>query len=194
DAAALLMMMDVTEGDCVLEAGSGSGAMSLFLSRAVGTSGKVLSVDVREDHLKRAMLNYKRWRTSWELRRGQPWPDNVQFMHADLCTTPVLEGWGFHAVALDLINPHLVLSIVIPHLHSGAVCAVYLANITQVVDLLDALRCLRVPLLCERIMELPVRDWIVAPALQKDGTYCIRKSPTMEENSERNGALKQDRS
>ncbi|KAJ0008777.1 hypothetical protein NQD34_016192 [Periophthalmus magnuspinnatus] len=192
DAATLLMMMDVTEGDCVLEAGSGSGALSLFLSRAVGTSGKVVSVEVREDHLKRAVLNYKQWRTSWELRRGQPWPDNVQFVHADLCTTPVLEDWGFHAVALDLINPHLVLSTVIPHLHSGAVCAVYLANITQVIDLLEGLRCLRVPLLCERIVELPVRDWLVAPALQKDGTYCLRKFPTMEENSEENGALKQD--
>ncbi|CAL9686202.1 unnamed protein product [Knipowitschia caucasica] len=184
DAAAMLMMMDVSEGDCVLEAGSGSGAMSLFLSRAVGASGRVVSVEVREDHLRRAVLNYSRWRTSWELRREQPWPDNVEFVQADLCNSPVLEGRGFHAVALDLIHPHLVLPTVNRYLHSGAVCAVYLANITQVVDLLEGLRCLHIPLLCERIVELPARDWIVAPALHKDGSYCSRKSPNAEENSE----------
>lgn len=183
EAAAMLIMMDVTEGDSVLEAGSGSGAMSLFLSRAVGARGRVMSMEVREDHLKRSVLNYNRWRTSWALRRGQPWPDNVEFVQADLCTaTSVLQGREFHAVALDLIHPHLVLPNVIPHLHSGAVCAIYLANITQVIDLLEGIRCLQLPLLCERIMELPSRDWIVAPALQKDGSYCTKKSPIAQEN------------
>ncbi|XP_044021887.1 tRNA (adenine(58)-N(1))-methyltransferase, mitochondrial isoform X2 [Siniperca chuatsi] len=183
DAGAMLMMMDVTEGDCVLESGSGSGAMSLFLSRAVGSKGSVLSVEVREDHHRRAVLNYKRWRTSWSLRRGEEWPDNVQFHNADLCeASSLLAGQGFHAVALDLINPHLVLPTVIPHLHPGAVCAVYLANITQVIDLLDGLRCSALPLLCERIIEVPIRDWLVAPALQKDGRYCTRKAPSLDED------------
>lgn len=193
DAASMLVMMDVTNGDCVLEAGSGSGAMSLFLSRAVGASGKVLSVEVREDHQKRAVLNYNRWRASWELRRGEEWPDNVEFVQADLCTASVLDGWGFNAVALDLIHPHLVLATVFPHLHPGGVCAVYLANITQVIDLLEGLRCLRMPLLCERIIELPARDWIVAPALQKDGSYCLRKSPTMEDDVENQEASHEDK-
>ncbi|XP_071327227.1 tRNA (adenine(58)-N(1))-methyltransferase, mitochondrial [Trachinotus anak] len=183
DAATMLMMMDVTEGDCVLESGSGSGAMSLLLSRAVGSKGSVVSVEVREDHLKRAMLNYNRWRSSWSLRRGEDWPDNVQFHNADLCTaSSLLAGQGFHAIALDLTNPHLVLPTVTPHLHPGAVCAVYLANITQVVDLLEGIRCLALPLLCVSIVEVPIRHWLVAPAVLKNGKYCTRKAPSLVED------------
>ncbi|XP_062296649.1 tRNA (adenine(58)-N(1))-methyltransferase, mitochondrial isoform X1 [Scomber scombrus] len=194
DAATMMMMMDITEGDCVLESGSGSGAMSLFLSRAVGSKGSVLSVEIREDHYKRAVLNYNRWRTSWSVRRGEEWPDNVRFHNADLCTaSSLLAGRGFNSVALDLINPHLVLPTIIPHLHSGAVCTVYLANITQVIDLLEGVRCLALPLLCERIIEVPVRDWLVAPALQKDGRHCIRKAPVLdEEQREENATSEED--
>ncbi|XP_062413395.1 tRNA (adenine(58)-N(1))-methyltransferase, mitochondrial isoform X1 [Pungitius pungitius] len=111
DASAMLMMMDVTEGDCVLESGSGSGAMSLFLSRAVGCKGSVLSVEVREDHHKRSVLNYKRWRASWSVRRGEEWPDNVRFHTGDLCkASPLLAAHGFHAVSdNNLMCMHLFL-------------------------------------------------------------------------------------
>ncbi|KAM6912788.1 tRNA (adenine(58)-N(1))-methyltransferase, mitochondrial [Xenentodon cancila] len=183
DAVTMLLMMDVTEGDCVLESGSGSGAMSLFLSRAVGSKGSVLSVEVRDDHHRRAVLNYERWRKSWSLRQGQQWPDNVHFYKSDLCAgSSLLSGQGINAVALDMINPHLALPTVLPHLHPGGVCAVYLANVTQVIDLLEGLRCYGLPLLCERVIEVPLRDWMVVPALQKDGQYCTRKVRTPDED------------
>ncbi|XP_062863830.1 tRNA (adenine(58)-N(1))-methyltransferase, mitochondrial isoform X2 [Trichomycterus rosablanca] len=129
DASAMLMMMDVNEGDSVLESGSGSGAMSLFLSRAVGSKGSVLSAEVRQDHHRRAVLNYERWRSAWRLRTGGEWPDNVKFHHADLITSaPLLAGRGFNSIALDMVNPQLALPTAVPHLHTGGVCAVYQAK------------------------------------------------------------------
>ncbi|XP_067223257.1 tRNA (adenine(58)-N(1))-methyltransferase, mitochondrial isoform X1 [Chanodichthys erythropterus] len=185
DASAMLTMMDVTEGDCVLESGSGSGAMSLFLSRAVGYKGSVLSVEIREDHHRGAVLNYQRWRSSWSLRRGEEWPDNVHFHHGDLISAgPLLAGRGFNSVALDMVNPHLALPAVVPHLHPGSVCAVYQANITQVIDLMEGLRCSALPLVCERIVEVQYRDWLVGPSLKKDGTFNKRKAPQEDDECE----------
>ncbi|KAL7861510.1 hypothetical protein SRHO_G00129510 [Serrasalmus rhombeus] len=182
DASAMLMMMDVSEGDSVLESGSGSGAMSLFLSRAVGSRGSVLSVEVREDHHKRSVLNYQRWRSTWKLRRGEDWPDNVHFHHGDLINSaPLLAGRSFNSVALDMVSPHLALPSVVPHLHNGAICAVYLANVTQIIDLLEGLRCSSLPLVCERIIEVQYRDWLLGPSLKKDGTFNQRR-PMSEEN------------
>lgn len=178
DASAMLTMMDVTKGDCVLECGSGSGGMSLFLSRAVGYKGSVLSVEIREDHHKRSVLNYQRWLNTWRRRRGQEWPDNVHFHHGDIISAgPLLAGRGLNSVALDMINPHLALPVVVPHLHPGSVCAVYQANITQVIDLLEALRCSALPLVYECITEVQHRDWLVVPSLKKDGTFNKRKAP-----------------
>lgn len=57
-------------------------------------------MEIREDHHKRAVLNYNGWRKAWSVRRGEEWPDNVQFHNADLCTaSPLLSGQGFHAVS-----------------------------------------------------------------------------------------------
>lgn len=49
-------------------------------------------------------------------------------------------------------------------------------------DLLEGLRCSALPLLCEHIIEVSFRNWLVAPALQKDGGYCVRKAPILHED------------
>lgn len=178
DIASMLMMMDVNPGDVILEAGSGSGALSLFLSRAVGPEGCVHSIEVRSDHHRISKRNFLKWRTAWEIRRGRSWPDNVNFINKDIVdAVSDLQSVGFDGVALDMLNPQVALPAIIGNLKQGAVCAVYITNITQVIDLLEGIRSCELPLLCEKIMEVSITDWLVAPSLRKDGRVSERVDP-----------------
>ncbi|KAG8544342.1 hypothetical protein GDO81_022649, partial [Engystomops pustulosus] len=178
DVASMLLMMDVNPGDVILEAGSGSGALSLFLSRAVGSEGRVHSIEVRRDHHHVAKSNFLKWKDAWEIGSGRYWPDNVNFINKDVVDAlSDLRSVGFDAVALDMLNPQVALPAIIGNLKQGGVCAVYITNITQVIDLLEGIRSCKLPLSCEKVLEVSVTDWLVAPSRRKDGKISKRVEP-----------------
>jgi tRNA (adenine57-N1/adenine58-N1)-methyltransferase len=57
DLAMILFWADVYPGCRVLEAGMGSGALTLALLRAVGPEGKVISFEQRDEFARRALAN-----------------------------------------------------------------------------------------------------------------------------------------
>jgi tRNA (adenine57-N1/adenine58-N1)-methyltransferase len=50
DLGPIIVYGDIAPGMTVLEAGTGSGALTLGLARAVGPTGRVVTVERREDH------------------------------------------------------------------------------------------------------------------------------------------------
>jgi len=148
DAAAMVMLLDLEPGMRVLEAGTGSGGLTLFLSRAVGEGGEVVSFERRPEFQKRARANV-------ELK-------NVTFVPESLEEEKVEEA-GFDAVAIDLMEPWKVAPAVARALKPGRPAVFYLPNITQVVELLKAVKEKGVPLSHERTLEVHHRTWDVRP-------------------------------
>ncbi|MCD6189722.1 MAG: tRNA methyltransferase, partial [Thermococcus sp.] len=57
DAAQIVAFAGVSPEDVIVEAGVGSGALTLFLANIVGPHGKIIGYEVREDFAKLAWRN-----------------------------------------------------------------------------------------------------------------------------------------
>jgi tRNA (adenine57-N1/adenine58-N1)-methyltransferase len=128
DAAQIVMWGDVFPGARVLEAGAGSGALTCSLLRAVGESGTVTSYEIRDDHAVHAVRNVERFFGSA--------PPNWTLHVGDLA-----EHTGeVDRVILDMVAPWEVLPTVTASLVPGGVLVVYVATVTQLSRITEALR------------------------------------------------------
>ncbi len=133
DAAQVIAFADVFPGATVLEAGAGSGALSCFLLRAVGETGRVLSVERREDFAAVAARNvatfFGRQHPAWQLVVG----DLVEVIGAG--------GTGdVDRVVLDMLAPWECVDAVAGVLRPGGVVIAYVATTTQLSRVVEALR------------------------------------------------------
>lgn len=154
DAATICFLLDLAPGMQVLEAGSGSGGLTLYLARAVGPMGQVWSYEARPRHLERARHN---------LRAFEDW-GNVTFVEADLAQAELPPG-SFDGIALDLMEPWAVLPAITPALKSDRFLVCYLPNLTQVVRLLEEIKTQKLPFLHERTIEVQHREWEIRPPI-----------------------------
>ena len=131
DAAQIVHEGDVFPGATVLEAGAGSGALTCSLLRAVGSAGQVISYEVREDHAEHARRNVAAFFGAL--------PDNWRLVVADLTATDLPDASVDRAV-LDMLAPWEVLDSVARVLAPGGVLIVYVATVTQLSTVVEALR------------------------------------------------------
>lgn len=130
DIGPILVWGDIAAGMTVLEAGTGSGALTMALARAVGPSGRVVSVERREDHAAHAVKVITRYFgevPAWvDLRVGE-----VEEAVAEVAP---------ERLVLDLPEPWTVVEAAAGTMAPGGVVSAYVPTVPQVAHLRDALR------------------------------------------------------
>ncbi|MEJ5377566.1 MAG: tRNA (adenine-N1)-methyltransferase [bacterium] len=128
DIGLILMWADVFPGAKVVEVGTGYGALTMALLRAVGPTGQLVSYEIREDfHLasKKTVESYLGECPQWTIKLADAL-EGIQERNVDRITIDVPEPW--------LFVPAVKLS-----LRPGGILLCFTANALQVKSLHDAL-------------------------------------------------------
>ena len=125
DLGPLLILADVFPGARILEAGVGSGALSMTLLRA---GADVVGYELREDFAAKAQANVASF-----LGEGQPYRVEIRDVYEGIDET------GLDRILLDLPEPWRVVKHALTALRPGGILVSYLPSILQVSQLRDAL-------------------------------------------------------
>jgi tRNA (adenine57-N1/adenine58-N1)-methyltransferase len=148
DAAMIIGVADIFPGAKVIEAGVGSGALSISLLRAIGNSGELVSFERREEFADIARENVETYfgklPDNWNLMLGlvQEYAPQKKY---DRVVLDMLAPWECVAFAAEVLRP-------------GGVFLAYVATTTQLSSTAEALKedgRFTEPLSSETI----VRDW-----------------------------------
>lgn len=130
DSAVIVGYADIFPGAKVLEAGAGSGALSISLLRAIGQSGQLTSYEARDEFLENAKSNVKNYfgelPSNWELIHHRV--EEAQF------------SGQFDRVIFDMLAPWDCLESAFQALIPGGVLCCYVATTTQLSRTAEALK------------------------------------------------------
>lgn len=148
DAAQILMWTDIFPGARVLEAGVGSGALSLALLRAIGPEGRLHSYERRQQFADVARRNVETFlggqHPAWELTVG----DLVE----------AIDDEPIDRAVLDMLAPWECIDAVAERMVPGGVLTCYVATATQLGRVADTLRA-HGGFTEPSLTETTVRDW-----------------------------------
>ena len=128
DLGNILILADIFPGATVVEAGLGSGALTATLLRAVGERGRVITYEVRQDMVERAMRN---------IQVLAPAPGNHTLHLGDIYKG--IEERDVDRIVLDVPEPWHVVPWAAQALTMGGIILSFLPTILQVHQLVQAL-------------------------------------------------------
>ena len=128
DLGPILMLADVFPGARILESGIGSGALTMTLLRAVGSTGHITGYEIRDDFAERARTNVEAF-----LGPDVPLTVEVRDVYAGIELTDL------DRVILDLPEPWQVVEHAEAALRPGGILLSYLPTILQVSTLRERL-------------------------------------------------------
>ena len=192
DACYICFKLNLNHGDRVIEIGTGSGALTVLFSRAVGPAGMVVSFEKEERHYKNARKNLERFPSSSNVDlkladvmdfRGRI-RGNLSSEHGEregeapaagyplagevegATRAPVMECTEFDAAFIDVREPWSVLEKVWRFLKTSGSLGIIVPTTNQVSDTLRALQ----PLFGDvEVLEILLRKYkTVADRLRPD--------------------------
>lgn len=129
DIGIILVWADIYEGAKVIEAGIGSGALTIALLQAVGEKGLVVSYEVREEFALRALKNIEEF-------LGKR--DNHILKLKDIYNG--IDEENFDRIILDLPEPWRVVDYTVKALRPGGIFISYSPTIIQAQKTVSALK------------------------------------------------------
>lgn len=129
DIGVILTNADIYPGARILEAGIGSGAVTIALLRGVGEKGSVTSYEIREDFAEKATENIRRYLGEIQ---------NHTLINKDIYNG--IDDGPFDRIVLDLPEPWRVVPHAVDNIRGGGIFLCFLPTIIQTVTVVESLR------------------------------------------------------